>query len=266
MQESMQKITSVPGVLGAAVFDESGACLGHALRPPYEAILLTEILLQLRDVYDNYLALAESAEINSLIGAFEGGHLIIRRHQTQTLIVLASETVNLAMLGVSINIAQLKLNRIGEQQPQPAMAHGSQPPRPPARAFERAAAPPPQPPPLPPPRPSVSTSQSLRVPARGSFDSQVGISWSSDDIGQQKPPPDAVGLGVMRHVLKALARRIGAVDARAILDEELRTIGATPATVRASDFTDIIHSVASRMPSADDREAFIADALGDAGF
>jgi hypothetical protein len=265
MHDSMQKITSVPGVIGAAVFDESGACLAHALKPPYEAILLTEILLQLRDVYDNYLALAESAEINSLVGSFEGGYLLIRRQQTQTLIVLASEAVNLAMLGVSINIAQLKLSRAGDQPPQPVMALGSQPPPPPPRAFERPPVSSSAPPPLPPPR-GVSPGQSVRGPARSVADSQVSISWSSDDLGQQKPPPDAVGLAVMRHVLKALARRIGAVDARAILDEELRTIGATPATVRAGDFTDIIHSVASRMANTDDREAFIADALGDAGF
>ncbi|WP_428267519.1 hypothetical protein [Haliangium sp.] len=279
----MQKITSVAGVLGAAVFDDSGACLAQDLKPPYEAILLTEILGQLGDIYDNYLALAETDAIASLIGTFDGGHVLVRRFGDHTLIVIASEEANLAMLGVSINVALLKLSRAGIA-PGGIAPGAPRPPAPPPQAYGSAPRPPyGSTPPPPPPHlrdrvsnssipghsvqnPQVSSSQNMRSSMRGGVDTSTSISWSAEDLGGQRPPPDAVGLAVMRHVLKALARRIGPVDARAILDEELRVIGATPATVRASEFTDIIHNVARRMANQADRSAFIADALGDAGF
>ncbi|GAB4566574.1 MAG: hypothetical protein Tsb0020_18360 [Haliangiales bacterium] len=289
MHDSMQKITRVAGVLGAAIFDDSGACLAQDLTPPYEPILLAEISTQLRDVYDNYLALAESDSISSLVATFDEGYLLVRNFSRRTLMVIASTQTNLAMLAVSINVAMLKLGRapapaqagMGAQSVSPV--HQSYPPQPPPYPGMSSSSPglhrrdtmPIEPPAAAgggyaargsAPSNSVLHNSSVGSSVNRAVGSSLSISWTDEGQGGKRPPPDAVGLSVMRHVLKALARRIGAVDARAILDEELRMIGESPATVRAGQFTDIIHSVAARMPNAAERSAFIADALGDAGF
>ncbi|ACY19034.1 hypothetical protein [Haliangium ochraceum] len=284
MHDVMQKITSVPGIIGAVLFDESGACIAQDLKPPYEVILFTELLVQFQDVYDNHLALSEFDTINSVITTFDGGHLVVRRHYDMILMVLATESSNLAMLGVSMNVALLKLSRSGGQGAPTALGSSVSSSRQPQ--GYNSAVPPPVPPAARASAPQIPTNQSYgnqnygnqgygnqsyggsgqssRPSASGTADGRMSISWTAEPSGG-RPPRDAVGLGVMRHVLKALARRIGPAEARSILDAELRNMGATPSTVRASEFTDMLHNVANRMANRADREAFIADALGDMG-
>ena len=259
MQTALQSLIQVPGVSGAAVFDLSGDCLAESLEPPYEPILLAEVVSRLREVYDNYVALDDAAG-KAVALVFEEGHLLIRSLDNITVVAIASRVANLAMLGVALNVAGLKLSRAAASRA-PADEIVPQPSAPPPQPIAAVAhgdpyvggAPSPaaSPPPLPAGLATGSTNTG----------NSVSVSWTAERL-DVPAPPDAVGLRVMRHVLKSLMRQIGR-EGKPVLEEELYRIGATPATVTGSQFTDLIMAVARRIPNAAARDAFMSDALGD---
>ena len=263
MKTALQSLVQVPGVLGAAVFDGENACLAEMLEPPYEPILLSEALGRLREVLDNYVAIDDSG-VGAAVLVFGEGHCLIRMLNGISVVVLASESANLAMLGVALNVAALKCSRAAngksakismvdisrsgvDSMPQgqlqdldhsvvEALANKSQ-------SFVK------------------QKKKKKAKGSRGSRSTALSVSWAVEGY-KLPPPPGAVGLAVMRHVLKSLMRQIGR-EGKPLLEEELHRIGATPATVTAGQFTDLIVAVARRIPSPGARDAFMSDALGD---
>ncbi len=257
MKLALQSLIQVPGVLGAAVFSSSGACLAEILEPPYEPILLTEVLGRLREALENYVAV-DDAEVGAAALIFEEGHCLIRITGGITVAVLASNAANIAMLGVALNVAALKCarsagsaTRDSSLEISPRTAHGSDANTAVVNNSTVVE--------------SVGGSRQQRPKAKKKkkkpVNTSLSVSWAVDGY-DLPPPPGAVGLVVMRHVLKSLMRQIGR-EGKPLLEEELHRIGATPATVTAGQFTDLIVSVARRIPSPGARDAFMSDALGD---
>lgn len=278
IQPIIANITEVAGVNGAAVFDDSGNCLGHQLFPPYEPILLWETLRELRGATDCYAGVGVGEQASDTLLVFEHGKVFSRRVEPFELVALTSTTANLVVLAVAFNVASLRLHQ-GLGGPWPARG-GTSPGIPmtgnprdwpsarhelvgdttdthhshgPHHGVSRssttsssqgfASAPPYNPPSYSGP---MAVSQSSRM------------SWSQTSNARVA---GAVGVKVMRHLLTVTQRYFGQ-EAQGILERELRKLGATPQTLTSANFADVIRSV-SRLLGREHRDAYIAEVLGD---
>jgi len=227
MDNVLLGINAIPGVIGSAAFDSDDACLAHQVPAPYEQILMTQVMRELRSALGvlSYLDDSSSAWGMFVVG-YEEGYIIIRPvDETTTILVLASLTLNLAMLGIGFNVASLKLaqERTGGQH---AAAIGS-------------------------------TSQSGRLGSQ-SVAPRGSTSLLSQSGGDTAPPPNAVGPDVMNALLKLFAKQIGPF-AKVILKEELTKIGATASTLVRSQYEDLVGMLVRRLPDSGKRKEFMTD-------
>lgn len=266
----LTSISSVPGVLGVALFNPDNSCIAHSLAPPYEPILLAEAADRLLEAQNGFEGIGLQ-QPDFLAAKFELGCAVVVTQNNTRAVVLCNDSTNLAMLRVALRVVALK----AQQEPQPAPAAAS--------PAVPAVRPPPPPPPrrdVPQDRPSSisdgsymevhsnqtssrgpSASVGYHAPAQNPMSRSrrdLSMSWSE----RSTAPAGSVGIKVMQHVLRALKKRVGD-RAQQVLENELLELRATPRSLTVAQFADLIRGAARSVEDPEDRQDFIAEALGD---
>ena len=116
MNEALATLSRTDGVVGVVVFDDSGKCVANDLPPPYEPILLAEVLRRLSAAFDVISSL-DSSEITSFGVDCEEGSIVVRRVEHHWVLALTQAEVNMSLLNVAMNVVVLNLNRSSGTQP-----------------------------------------------------------------------------------------------------------------------------------------------------
>ncbi len=299
MESILANLMKVQGVLAGAVFTLDDSCLEFAASEPvFEPIMLLAAAKAAEDGLDVFRTAERLTDGFSITCELEHGVFAYRNLGSTRLAVMAATGVNVAMLDVAIGVASLKLAQLDQrrgpsssnsteysvpQAPRPSAMHGvptaigSYPSAP--SAVPAYAAPPPaparrHPATLPPPTPPISLrgqatgSQPLApspAPATssGMSPSMAYEDWRHDELlANGSRVPGTIGPAVMQHLLRTLVRYLGG-HAKAVIVEELASLGATPATARADIFTDLIYNLADRIPDPSVHGEFVKLVLGD---
>lgn len=255
IQPIITNLTDVAGVSGAAIFDDAGHCLAHQLFPPYDPLLLWEMLRELRVTTDGYSGVGVGSHVTDSLLVFEHGKVLIRRAEPFELVALANDNANVAVLAVAFNVAMLRLHQSGNGWNGSVSSRGTSATGVPTYGSSR------------------DWSGSYDVSAEsepsgihrayppgssyGSTSQQTQMSWSQT----HSKATGAVGPKVMRHLLMVTQRYLGQ-DAQPLLERELRSLGATPQTLTSSQFADLIRGVA-RLLEREHRDHYVAEVLGD---
>ncbi|MGE0871677.1 MAG: hypothetical protein AB7P03_24170 [Kofleriaceae bacterium] len=163
----------------------------------------------------------------------DAGVVLIARANGYVLVVVSRSSASASMLNVLVNgvvtnlINRAPPNGANRARPVPADQRG---PRPAA-----VAAPIPMP---------ISDSE-----------------WDTHEL-RGVNPPSWVGPEVLAHVLRTSLRYLGA-QAKSIIIDELRKLGASPATLKADQFADFINRATSRVDNPIHRDDFMKELLGD---
>lgn len=230
MKDILEKLCSIQGVVGCAVYDGSDNCLAHAAPEVFEPILFTRVIGELQEAFNLYRSIEASASLSTFIARFEDGYLDVRWVNGHAILTMAKPSVNTAMLNVGLNAAALKLSKVLAGEPVPASGSG---------VVVKT----------PPPLPSVGDSRRM-----GS-----GLSISPGSRPDQLVPPDAVGLSVVNALVKLLAQEVGPF-AKVHVKNELAKLGVSAQTVGRGQFLDLIGMVAKKIPDVAKQRDFVAAA------
>lgn len=276
IQPIINNLTEVAGVGGAAIFDDTGHCIAHHLFPPYDPFLLWEMLRELRGATDGYAGVGVGDEVTGALLTFEHGKILTRRTAPFELIALTAHDTNIAVLAVAFNVAMLRLHQAAGTGWRETSSRGMTSSGAPITQSSRREWSSPydlrgDTAETPAPLFHHPSSQSSSYPSYPGY-AQGGVSQSAAALSQHTPMnwsqndrgtkvAGAVGPKVMRHLLSVTQRYFGR-DAQALLERELRGMGATPQTLTAVQFADVIRGVARLLPR-EPRENYMAEVLGD---
>jgi predicted regulator of Ras-like GTPase activity (Roadblock/LC7/MglB family) len=110
MNEAFASLTKTDGVIGVMVFDENGSCVANDMPPPYEPILLSEVVRRLASAFDTFSSLDDGAASSFSMDCDEGG-VVVRRLDSGWVVALTHPDVNTSMLNVAMNVVVLNLSR-----------------------------------------------------------------------------------------------------------------------------------------------------------
>jgi predicted regulator of Ras-like GTPase activity (Roadblock/LC7/MglB family) len=110
LSSSLSALASTEGVRGSVIFDGSGMVVATDLPPPYEPVLMAEVVKRLAGAFDVFTSLEESA-VSGLFAHCDGGGLLMRKVEPHTLVVLTKPEVNVNLLNVALNVLALNLAR-----------------------------------------------------------------------------------------------------------------------------------------------------------
>lgn len=116
MNEAFATLSRTDGVIGVVVFDEGGRCIANDLPPPYEPILLAEVLRRLSAAFDVFSSI-DPAEVTSFAVDCEEGSVVVRRVEQHWVLALTHAEVNMSLLNVAMNVVVLNLSRTSGSQP-----------------------------------------------------------------------------------------------------------------------------------------------------
>jgi predicted regulator of Ras-like GTPase activity (Roadblock/LC7/MglB family) len=110
MNEALASLSKTDGVIGVVVFDAQGHCVANDLPPPYEPILLAEVVKRLQAAFDVFGTL-DQGDVTSFGVDCEDGSLVLRRVDQNWVLALTHPDVNMSMLNVAMNVVVLNLSR-----------------------------------------------------------------------------------------------------------------------------------------------------------
>jgi predicted regulator of Ras-like GTPase activity (Roadblock/LC7/MglB family) len=110
MNEALASLSKTDGVIGVVVFDEQGHCVANDLPPPYEPILLAQVVKRLHAAFDAFGTL-EEGDVSSFSVDCEDGSVVLRRVEQNWVLALTHPDVNMNMLNVAMNVVVLNLSR-----------------------------------------------------------------------------------------------------------------------------------------------------------
>ena len=117
MQDILRYINSVEGVIGSAVFNETGAVVDHAFPPLIDAKALkgaADLVLECA----HGLQIAQSLDILDL--RYAEGRIIVKAFPGALLCLLCAKNVNLQILTITLNLAVKKLEALLPSSAEPA--------------------------------------------------------------------------------------------------------------------------------------------------
>jgi len=117
MQDILRYINSVEGVIGSAVFNETGAVVDHAFPPLIDAKALkgaADLVLECA----HGLQIAQSLDILDL--RYAEGRIIVKAFPGALLCLLCAKNVNLQILTITLNLAVKKLEALLPSSVEPA--------------------------------------------------------------------------------------------------------------------------------------------------
>jgi len=110
MNEAFASLSKTDGVIGVMVFDEHGSCVANDMPPPYEPILLSEVVRRLSGAFDTFSSL-DAGTASSFSMDCEEGSVVVRRVEHSWVVALTHPDVNMSMLNVAMNVVALNLSR-----------------------------------------------------------------------------------------------------------------------------------------------------------
>lgn len=106
MQDILQHISSVEGVIGSAVFNQKGDVLAHAFPALIDAVSLKKAAdLTLECAHG--LQISQSLDILDM--RYSDGRVVIKRFPGAMLFLLCARNINLQVLAITLNLAAKKL-------------------------------------------------------------------------------------------------------------------------------------------------------------
>jgi len=238
MTEILDVLVRIPGVSGAAICNQAGECVLSQLIPPFDPILIKQLVHEIRSVFQMMRYLDDS-DPQFFVMHLDEVTVAIRQIGELSLIALATSATNSTMLGVGFNVVNLKIREYGIQNFELASGSGSAPRMPNASASHT------------PPRPSS-------MPARGEATTIAqAASLSISDSGAKAP--DWIGEAALQALMKALARQLGPA-AKVILKQDVKRIAVSMGGVTTSNYWTLVDALAQRISDATKREAFVAEA------
>jgi hypothetical protein len=243
MNEILDVLMRVPGVNGAALCNQHGECVLSQLIPPFEPILIKKVVSEIRGVFQMMRYLDDS-DPQFLVLHFDDVVIAVRQIEELTLIALATSTTNSTMLGVGLNVVNLKIHEHGVANFELAAGTGSRS----GSGLQSA------------PRSSGGTPTSGPIArsegtAIGSGSLSGGLSGS--DSGQL-PAPDFIGDDLVQRLVKALARQLGPA-ARVVFKQQVKHIGLTVGTITPGNLPTVVDALLQRVTDAAKREAFLSE-------
>ena len=240
MTEILDVLVRIPGVSGAALCNQAGDCVLSQLIPPFEPILIKQLVNEIRSVFQ-IMRYLDDSEPQFFVVHLDDVSIVVRQIGELTLVALASSTTNSNMLGVGFNVVNLKIREYGPANFELAAGSGS--------GLKGASASQ-----SPPPRQAAGS-----VPGRGEATTiAASVSLSMSDSGRPAAP-DWVGEVVMQKLLKALARQLGPA-AKVILKQEVKRIAVSMGSVTPSNFFSLVDALAQRINDPPKRQAFLSEA------
>jgi predicted regulator of Ras-like GTPase activity (Roadblock/LC7/MglB family) len=113
MQDILRHINSVEGVIGSAVFNETGSVLSHAFPPLIDATALKRAA-ELAMECTHGLQIAQTLEVIDL--RYAEGRIIIKAFPGAMLCLLCTKNINLQLLIITLNLAVKKLETLLPQE------------------------------------------------------------------------------------------------------------------------------------------------------
>jgi predicted regulator of Ras-like GTPase activity (Roadblock/LC7/MglB family) len=110
--EALANLSKTDGVLGVVVFDDQGTCVVNHLPPPYEPILLSEVVRRLSAAFDVFASMGDGAPTSFSVDC-EDGSMVLRCVDHHWVVALTHPEVNMNMLNVAMNVVVLNLGRGG---------------------------------------------------------------------------------------------------------------------------------------------------------
>ena len=125
MQDILQHINSVEGVIGSAVFSEKGEVLVHAFPALIDASAL-KMAASLTLECAHGLQIAQTMDLLDL--RYAEGRILIKAFPGAMLCLLCSKTINMQVLSITLNLASKKLeSQLPKEPTAPEPAAQSQP-------------------------------------------------------------------------------------------------------------------------------------------
>jgi hypothetical protein len=239
MNEILDVLMRVPGVSGAALCNQQGECVLSQLIPPFEPILIKTIVSEVRGVFQMMRYLDDS-DPQFLVLHFDDLVVAVRQIEELTLIALAASTTNSTMLGVGLNVVNLKIHEHGIANFELAAGTGPRP----GSGLQSS------------PRPSGGPPTSVPI-ARSEGTTIGSASFSGSDTGQLAAP-DFIGDELVQRLVKALARQLGPA-ARVVFKQQVKHIGLTVGTITLNNLSTVIDALLQRVSDVAKREAFLSD-------
>jgi predicted regulator of Ras-like GTPase activity (Roadblock/LC7/MglB family) len=108
--EALANLSKTDGVLGVVVFDDQGTCLVHHLPPPYEPILIAEVVRRLSSAFEVFAAMGDGTPTSFSVDC-EDGSMVLRYVDRHWVVALTHPDVNMNLLNVAMNVVVLNLGR-----------------------------------------------------------------------------------------------------------------------------------------------------------
>jgi hypothetical protein len=290
VSSALAGLNQIPGVVGSVIFNAQDECVVHMMPAPFEPLMLSRVMAELRNALNVLSYLDDSSSWNAIVVRNDAGYLVVRQLHKLTVMVIAQPNLNPAMLSVGFNVAALKLEKEGlppaplpppPMPPRASAGYATQIPIPaplpaaPQAGYPAPLPPPPMPQPYAPqglPHSAGQSSGSLSVSQSGGIPGISAVSQSSPRLASASMSgfrseshdtmpavADAVGKPIMDGLLRALARHIGPF-AKLIMKEELTKLGLTPATLGFSQYDDFVTLLSRRVQDPAKRREFITEA------
>jgi predicted regulator of Ras-like GTPase activity (Roadblock/LC7/MglB family) len=125
MQATLQSLHTVPGVIGGLLSDDDGNVLAHSFPPVFDLPALQGVCSNLN--FNLHGLMDATGGVKLLDLRFDHGRVIIRSLQSQVLLLLCEQSVNLQLLTISVNVAIRKIEKLIDQGFKPAYAPPTQP-------------------------------------------------------------------------------------------------------------------------------------------
>lgn len=122
MQDILQNINSVEGVIGCAVFSQRGDVLAHDFPALIDAVSLKKAAALTLECAHG-LQISESLDILDM--RYADGRVVVKRFSGAMLFLLCAKNINLQILSITLNLATKKLEKIihcDESEPLPNAA------------------------------------------------------------------------------------------------------------------------------------------------
>lgn len=110
MEEVLQHLNAVQGVIGSFVCDDSGELLAYSFPPLFDVSIIRRAAAQVVAQQGGLRTAAGTAELADL--RYADGRILVKPLQEAFLLLLCTKSVNLQVLNISLNVAKGKIEAL----------------------------------------------------------------------------------------------------------------------------------------------------------
>jgi hypothetical protein len=268
--EILAGINALPGVVGSALIGAQNRCVAFAMPPPYEPMLLCEVVGLLREAFDPLSSLEDEPRPQQFFLHFEESSLVVRWAGEFTFVVVTTPERSGALLSVALGAAGLKLANANANTGAGASVEYAGTPSVPI--YEPLAPPSPS---TPPPSGATFRTGFGSGPGRDAWTARTPV--STPDLAEPasvlSPPstpalaarprpsqPEVVDPRAIDQMTEALAQHIGPI-AKSLVKRELVKMGAVPDALGRKAYFDLVMTLARNIKEPSLAGSFSATAL-----